>query len=109
MVWLNGEMIVLYNTGQFQVLPDTFVDGVDPQTSSETPPQGLFTPIRGFLKVWSSNPAVRNGLGWALGEERGVTAKVQNFQNGRMIYLPGRGDIIVILPNGAWQAVAGTF
>ena len=109
MVWLNGEMLVLYNTRQFQTFADTFVEGVDPQTSSETPPQGLFTPIRGFLKVWSSNPGVRNGLCWALNPEQGVTAKVQPFPNGRMIWLPGRGDILVLLPNSQWQSFPGTF
>jgi hypothetical protein len=109
MLWLNGEMLVLYNTRQFQTYPDTFVDGVDPQTSSETPPQGFFTPIRGFLKVWSGNPAVRNGLGWALNPEQGVTAKVQTFPTGRMIWLPGRGDIVVLLPSGQWQSFPGSF
>jgi hypothetical protein len=109
MVWLNGEMLVLYNTRQFQTYPDTFVEGVDPQTSSETPPQGLFTPIRGFLKVWSGNPAVRNGLGWALNAEQGVTAKVQTFPTGRMIWLPGRGEIIVLLSGGQWQSFPGSF
>ena len=109
MVWLNGEMLVLYNTGQFQTYPDTFAEGVDPQTSSETPPQGLFAPIRGFLKVWSNNPPVRSGLGWALNPEQGVTAKVQLFANGRMIWLPGRGDILVLFANGTWQAFTGAF
>lgn len=109
MVWLNGEVLVFYNTGQFETFQDTFVEGVDPQTSSETPPQGLFAPIRGFLKVWSSNPAVRDGLGWAFNQEQGVTAKVQIFGNGRMIWLLGRGDILVLLSNGTWQAITGTF
>jgi hypothetical protein len=112
MIWLNGEILVLYNNGQFQRFNDTFIEGVDPETSSETPPQGLRTPVRGFLKVWSGNPDVRSGLDWALNDEIGVTAKVISFPNGRMIWLPGRGDIFALLSNqtsGTWQAFAGTY
>jgi hypothetical protein len=112
MVWLNGEIIVFYNVNDnFQSLPDTFVAGVDPETSSEVPPAGLFTPIRGFLKIWSGNSAVRNGLGWATSSEQGVTATVMNFQNGRMIWLQNRNDILVMigLQSGNWLSFQGQF
>jgi len=112
LVWLNGEILVLYNTSDsFQILPDTFVEGVDPETSSEVPPAGLYTPVRGFLKVWANNSVIHNGLGWATNTEMGVNATVTYFQNGRMIWLPGRSDVIVIMGSqqGTWLRFTGQF
>ena len=113
MVWLNGEILVLYNTNNTALsVTDTWVDGVDPQTSNETPPAGLFAPIRGFLKVWDNTAGVRDGLGWATTAENGTTASVQTFSNGRMIFLPGRSDVLTLIetPQGRqWLSIAGSF
>lgn len=112
MTWLNGEIVVFYTVSDtYQGLPDTFVQGSDPETSTETPPAGLFTPIRGFLKVWDGNSAVRNALGWASNLEAGTTATVQTFSNGRMIYVPGRPDILVLIgsQSGIWLAFQGAY
>lgn len=109
MVWLNGEVLIFYSVGNtFQSLPDSFVEGVDPETTSETPPSGLIAPIRGFLKVWNSNSAVRNGLGWAINTEAGTTATVQSFGNGRMVFIPGRTDILVLIGT-QWYAFQGSY
>lgn len=113
MVWLNGEVLVFYSVSDsYQTLPDTFIEGSDPETSSETPPSGLFTPIRGFLKIWDGNDTVRNGLGWARNNEQGVSATVQTFGNGRMIYLPGRTDILVLIgstQSGTYLVFQGSY
>lgn len=112
MIWLNGEILVLYNTTDtFQSTPDTFVEGVDPETTSDVPPSGLIAPIRGFLKVWSSDANVRTGLGWGTTGETGTNANVQTFANGRMIYLQGRNDVLVIIGTqaGTWLAFQGTY
>lgn len=112
MFWLNGEIIALYSqTNLYQSYADTFVQGVDPENSSETPPSGLFTPIRGFLKVWSGTSAVRNGLAWATGTELGATATVQTFTNGRMVYLAGRSDVIILIgaQSGQWLSFVGQY
>lgn len=109
MLWLNGEIVVLYDLNSaLESYPDTFTEGVDPETSSETAPAGLYTPIRGFLKVWSNQPNVRNGLGWATAPEQGATATVLNFDNGRMIWLAGMNQIFALF-NGSWRSFAGTF
>src|SRR5690606_29703921 len=105
-------ILVFYTVSDtYQSLPDTFIEGSDPENSTETPPSGLFTPIRGFLKVWSGNSAVRNGLGWASNTEFGTSATVQAFNNGRMIYLPGRSDILVLIgsQSGTWLAFQGAY
>ena len=113
MVWLNGEVLVFYTlNGSFQSVPDTFAEGVDPETTSETPPAGLIAPIRGFLKVWSNDTSVRSGLGWATTGEAGTTATVQNFSNGRMIFIPGRTDVLVLIgtaQTGTWVSLQGSY
>lgn len=112
MIWLNGEVLVLYNvTDSWQRFADTFAQGIDPEVSAETAPTGLFTPIRGFLKVWSTDSTVRSGLGWGLTPEQGVTAIVQSFGNGRMIWLPGRVDMLILIgtSGGNWFSFAGSY
>jgi hypothetical protein len=45
---------------------DTWVDGQDPDTPAFTPPgPGLYAPWRGFGKVWSIYPDLREAIGWA--------------------------------------------
>ncbi len=112
MVWLNGEIIIFYAVSDtYQSVPDTFIEGSDPETTTETPPVGLLAPIRGFLKVWNGNSAVRNGLGWAITPENGTTASVQAFGNGRMIFVAGRPDVLILIgsQSGTWQAFIGSF
>lgn len=111
MIWLNGEIIVLYNqTGTVQIVTDNFVEGVDPQTTSEVPPNGLVAPIRGFLKAWSNDPTMRASLGWGIASETGTQATVQAFTNGRMIHLQGMSEIIIITNDGTsnrWSQIQG--
>ncbi|MGB1285336.1 MAG: hypothetical protein ACPG7F_02285 [Aggregatilineales bacterium] len=110
MLWLNGDIYVLNTvTDTYQYFPDTFNAGTDPETSSETPPSGLLAPQRGFLKIWSNNPAVRNGLGWALTGEQGTQASVLGFVNGLMIAPANRSSTFVLTGSpqgsGSWRAV----
>lgn len=115
MRWLEpGDIYVFYNSGSYQYYTDTFIEGTDPQTSSEAPPQpGLEAPVRGFLKVWSSNPSVRDGLGWGTTSEESWPAVYQDFAHGRMIAMPGRGEILVLIGDvrgsGTWRTVAGQY
>lgn len=117
MIWLEGlpsQIYVLYSTGSYQVYADTYNPATDPHSGGENPPQGLQEPVRGFGKVWRSFPSVRGTLGWAAGGESGSTATTQSFDNGLMIWLPARGDILVLLTNpdgisGTWRSVPGQF
>ncbi|MCU0514619.1 MAG: hypothetical protein MUE40_18860 [Anaerolineae bacterium] len=116
MIWLNGEIFVLRTVDSaFQRYPDSYVAGTDPETGSEAPPAGLVAPVRGFLKVWSTYTEVRPALGWALSPETGVQATVQRFERGRMVWLPGRTDILVFigteaaLNSGRWRVFSGQF
>lgn len=114
MIWLQGPIYVLYNDGRFQRYDDTYTAGVDPESGGEIPPAGLVEPVRGFGKVWRSNPDVRAGLGWGTAPESGNQATQQRFDRGWMVALPQRGDILVLAENagglsGTWRSAAGSF
>jgi len=116
MFWLQGPPPVIYallGSGRFQRYDDTYNATTDPFSGGEAPPPGLLEPVRGFGKVWRLNPDVRNGLGWAKNDEIGGTASVQLFDRGQMVYLPQRGEIIVMIYDpgnvtGIWRAVPGS-
>jgi hypothetical protein len=117
MAWIEGNpahIYVLYNDGSFQRVIDTFNPSVDPENGGENPPSGLQEPVRGFGKVWRGTDGVRGRLGWGTTGEGAGTAVVQDFLNGRMIYLPSRGDVLILFhhngaESGTWRAVAGQF
>ena len=53
--------------------------------SGLTPPPGLYEPSRGFGKVWREFPDIRAQIGWAVENERAVTASYQVFERGRVL------------------------
>jgi hypothetical protein len=116
MFWLQGPPSVIYallGSGRFQRYDDTYNATTDPFSGGETPPNGLREPVRGFGKVWRSNPEVRGGLGWATTDETGNTATILLFDRGQMVHLPQRGEIIIMSfdpgnVTGNWRAVAGS-
>jgi len=108
MIWLSGDVYVLYNNGNYEYYADSFTPGVDPETLPDAAPPGLVAPVRGFAKVWSSNPSVRNGLGWGTAAEAGATARTIDFQNGRMVAFDGRADTLVLIGGrviGNWRSL----
>jgi hypothetical protein len=116
MFWLQGPPPVIYallGGGRFQRYDDTYNANTDPFSGGETPPSGFREPVRGFGKVWRSNMDVRNGLGWASSDESGSTANIQLFDRGQMVYLPQRGEIIIMSfdpgnISGTWRAAPGS-
>ncbi len=101
----------LYAGGTFQRFPDTWTQGVDPETLSgiEPAPSGRFAPIRGFGKVWAANPSVRSNLRWALGSENGATGSmIQRFERGEMIFIVSLGQTL-ITTGSTWRVDAGKF
>lgn len=99
---------VVYDNGRWAQYADTFIDGVDPTSGNETPPSGLFEPIRGFGKVWRNNADVRGGLGWATGTETGTTVTALMFERGQMIAVPLYGQMAALGANGQSQLVTGS-
>lgn len=109
-----GNIYTLTNDGRFRRFFDTWIDGVDPASGGAAPPPGLIEPIRGFGKVWRSNSDVSTGLGWAITSEQGGTLVVQYFDRGRALYLPERGETVILVDNpdglsGTWRAFSGGF
>jgi predicted small secreted protein len=117
MVWVNeggGLIYVFNNNGTFQRYPDTFIAGQDPDSGGEAPPPGLIEPVRGFGKIWRTMAGVRDGIGWGISPEAGDSATIQEFANGRMMYLPTRGNILALTYSGSansgtWRILLGTY
>ena len=83
------------NSLVWQFYQDTWIEG-QPSSGGETPPAGLYEPIRGFGKIWRENMAVRNTLGWASAPEQADTGIVQSFAQGLMIYRTREDRVYVI-------------
>jgi hypothetical protein len=109
-----ATIYVLTLDGRFRRFTDTWVSGVDPENGGETPPLGLLEPKRGFGKVWRGNLDVRGALGWAVTEEQGASSSVQNFDRGRAIFLPQRGESYLLIDDpggatGSWRSLLTGF
>lgn len=119
MAWIGqspAQIYVLFADGSFQRFNDTFQSGVDPDSGGLTPPAGLLEPVRGFGKVWRESSVVQTGLGWATAPEVSTPAALQEFNQGLMMYLPARGDVLVFVysqpgvpTSGSWVAVPGQY
>lgn len=86
----NGETI-------WQVFQDAFVDGmIERDPAIIVPPTpNLFQPERGFGKLWRENDALRDQLGYAVGEELGYTTRYEYHAGGEVnlqgTYVPASG------------------
>jgi hypothetical protein len=78
MVWRadTSDVYVLYNNGTVSRFKDTWTS--ETISVPETPPPGMYQPVRGFGKVWDSDQYVRNALGWATTLEQGYTMQYQS-------------------------------
>jgi hypothetical protein len=85
------------NSLVWEAYSDTWKEGVP--VPSETPPAGLFSPIRGFGQLWYSNPHVRNTLGWAAAPEQADTGIMQSFApgNGRWLLHRASSDRVYLI------------
>jgi hypothetical protein len=63
------QIFVLFDDGTTQAFADNYIDG-SPEPNIQAPP-GLYTPVRGFGKVWreGTGARVRERLGWATAPE----------------------------------------
>ncbi len=94
-------LYVLYSNGTWQVYDDTWSEGDTEWDVSIVPPSGYYQPKRGFGKVWRDQAGVRDGLGWAVTEERGFIGSVQTFDGGIMFWSNTRG-ILVLKNDSTW-------
>lgn len=103
----NGWMIWLENSGDIYVFSSYGVQRI-PEASYATflpvdviAPLGLYAPVRGFGRVWSNIPNMRDRLGWATGLESGYSAVVQSTRSN----ITGASITFIMLPDGG---VVGT-
>jgi hypothetical protein len=117
MIWFqpNGHIWVMLGpeggidptSGTWFCVLDTFVDGDVEREEALDPPPGTTTasrwdravplqPIRGFGKVWRTDPTVRERLGWAVMLETMYNTRYEYHAGGRVV-------------NGTYQAAAGTY
>jgi hypothetical protein len=82
MLWRSDTdtAYVFLDNGEWGV-PETRWDGQSPPDRG-APPPGLRAPERGFGFVWASSDEIFNALGWALDQEKGFCAIIQNFEHG---------------------------
>lgn len=101
MLWLQPVeqiwVIFINDSGEhiWEAYDDTFAEGEIESDPQIVPPEDLFQPIRGFGKLWRSNPEVRTALGWALADELGHTTRYE-YHPGAAVsengdYRPGPG------------------
>jgi len=105
MVWREADhtIFVFYDDGVWFGALDRWQEGMAELSCQAAAPSGLQQPKRGFGLVWCSGPGVKEGLGWALGEEQGQTDEWQAFENGQMMFLHGRSTMQVLYANGSFQ------
>lgn len=71
----TDEIIVLAADGRAHVYADQYVEGQpDPD---DVPPDGLYTPVRGFGLLWRALGGASSDLGWATAPEQGYDITVQ--------------------------------
>jgi len=111
MVWVAGTdlarqspaIYVVRTTPQplaYTRYPDTAAEG-GPVPPPESPPPGLYEPIRGFGKVWREQPGVRESLGWAVAPERGDSGVFIPYSSGGAIVWFQSDDFVYFFaPNG---------
>jgi photosystem II stability/assembly factor-like uncharacterized protein len=102
MIWRGDEqrIYVLASDGQWWVFDDTFREGDPESDPSLRAPENRLQPVRGFGKVWRDQPAVRAALGWATARESGITAQVQPFERGVLIWASGLIYALIQEPDG---------
>jgi YVTN family beta-propeller protein len=108
MVWREADrtIFVFYSDGVWRSVPDRWQDGMPEIGCAATAPSGLQQPKRGFGLVWCTEAGVKEGLGWAVGEEQGHTNEWQTFDHGQMMFLQGHSAIHVLFSDGTFQQVA---
>jgi hypothetical protein len=107
----TNTIYVMYNTGAWREVPNTWKEGDPIKDTNIHPPAGLYQPVRGFGKVWrdyeGGSPDKVPIIGWATAEERGFHTTYQVYQGGHML-LTDRNVVYVLYNNGQWRGYTAT-
>ena len=102
MIWRSDlQRIYAFTTGypQLRRYEDTWTQGE--VIDAGEAPDGLYSPVRGFGKIWLADPILQSELGWASSPEQGYTLRTQS--SGAYKY----ASLYMTLPDGAVVAQAG--
>ncbi len=69
-------------SGQWQVYDNTYQDGEPETDPSIVPPDGKYQPVRGFGKLWRTNPEIKDKLGFGLTPEFGYVSNYEYHPGG---------------------------
>jgi hypothetical protein len=84
---------------------DKWSDGDDPFDPAIVPPTGFYQPVRGFGQIWRERAGVRASLGWALSEELGFTATIQQFDRAEVWYNLDEATFVIVYNNNTYQII----
>ena len=104
MEWLaEGRVIYVFykDTGTWAQFTDTWTPN-DAAAPGDPPPPGRYRPLRALGKLWSTNPTVRQRLGWATAPEQPYTGVAQRFERGLLLHSLPAATIYVLFQDGAW-------
>jgi hypothetical protein len=104
MLTLGPRIFAITQPGpNFRTYDDRWVEGQDPEVPPITPPQAnLYAPWRGFGKVWSEDPALRQAIGWAIEPRaRSVRIDYQLFDSGIFLVRVRETGITYVFGNAA--------
>ncbi|MBU1879458.1 MAG: YncE family protein [Chloroflexi bacterium] len=93
---------VIYEYGRWAGYQETYSGG--PLGTTETPPAGMYAPIRGFGHVWYNQPGVRQKMGWALAPEHGYETVMQIYQRG-LVLRDEQGITRILFNDETWRQV----
>jgi serine/threonine-protein kinase len=103
---LRRIFVLYYTDNTWEQYPDTYNEGEPWQLNEYSPPPGLQLPIKGFDRVWETNPQVRNRVGWALRGEVGlIGGNYEDYQNGTALWLSHEGYLtayFLLFKDGTW-------
>ncbi len=104
MIWREADrtIVVLYSDGEWRSYADHWQEGMPELSCEADPPSGLYLAKRGFGLVWCGEKGVKEGLGWALDEEYGVTIEWQAFERGEMLTTSQSGAAYALFEDGTF-------
>jgi hypothetical protein len=104
MVWTelspdNRRIFAYLSFGSYEFYRDTWTEADGDTPEGFSAPPGKYLPRRGFGKVWRDDPELRTRIGYAVEEfERAVTATVQRFDNGWMVWVKETDTVYIFGP-----------
>jgi serine/threonine-protein kinase len=105
MLWRSDANLIyiLEPDSRWRSLGDKWREGDLDFDPNLVAPADLRQPVRGFGLVWREQPGVREELGWAVSEELGFIALLQEFAGGLIWQDAERGRFFILFNDGSYE------